>query len=66
MEGFKATINHWAIRQEGEYYFVWGCTGEEFTSWNSIRTSYLELINLKDGWVKTRNNFYKLGTQLAT
>lgn len=60
---FKATIYHWYIQQNAEYYIVYGFTGDKPTFANTIRTSYIELLNLKDGWVKTRNSFYKLEQQ---
>ena len=58
---FKATISHWDIKRVNEYCVIVGFTTKDPHMDNSIRTSYIELLNLKDGWVKTRNSFYKLG-----
>jgi hypothetical protein len=58
---FKATISHWTIKRQGEHHVIYGFTSEEPHFGTSIRTSLVELLNLKDGWVKTRNSFYKLG-----
>ena len=58
---FKATIDLWEIKPAGEHYIVTGFTGDEPKMGNTVCTSRIELLNLKDGWVKTRNSFYRLG-----
>lgn len=63
---FKATIYDWHIQKLNERYCVYGFTSTEPRLGTAIRTSYIELLNLKDGWVKTRNSFYKLGDKLPT
>lgn len=60
---FKATISHWSIKRIGDYHVIVGFTTGEPHIDSSIRTSWIELLNLKDRWVKTRNSFYKLGRQ---
>ena len=59
---FKATIYNWEIKRfNSEYHVIEGFTSKGMEFNTSIRTSYIELLNLKEGWVKTRNSFYALG-----
>ena len=62
---FKATISHWRIERLNQYHVLVGFTTKDMHMTSAIRTSWIELLNLKDGWVKTRNSFYALGEPLA-
>ena len=61
---YKATIYNWEIRDFGECHVIVGTVSKvpdaNAYKGDTIRTSNIELLNLKDGWVKTRNSFYRL------
>ena len=64
MTEYTATMKDWRVDDMGEWVTVVGvCVGDSkgrFDDGDIIRTSRVEVLNIQDGFVKTRNSLYKL------